>query len=92
MAKLTVKQDFFASSGGRIPYSLAKTAMKVFQKLYFKFKNYILRPVRLVFGRLNHLHVHAAIDVKHGAGNITCFFTCQEIYRSGDIFRLAQSG
>jgi len=30
VAKLTVKQDFFASSGGRIPYSIAKTAMKVF--------------------------------------------------------------
>merc|ERR1712088_1045697 len=25
-----VKQDFFASSGGRIPYSVAKTAMKIF--------------------------------------------------------------
>lgn len=30
MAKLTVKQDFFASSGGRIPYSIAKTVMKIF--------------------------------------------------------------
>lgn len=30
MAKLTVTQDFFASSGGRIPYSIAKLAMKVF--------------------------------------------------------------
>jgi len=30
VAKLTVKQDFFASSGGRIPYSVAKTAMKIF--------------------------------------------------------------
>lgn len=30
MAKLTFTQDFFSSSGGRFPYSIAKTAMKVF--------------------------------------------------------------
>merc|ERR1712109_236754 len=29
-AKLTFTQDFFSSSGGRFPYSIAKTAMKVF--------------------------------------------------------------
>jgi len=30
VAKLTFTQDFFSSSGGRFPYSIAKTAMKVF--------------------------------------------------------------
>lgn len=30
MAKLTFTQDFFSSSGGRLTYSIAKTAMKVF--------------------------------------------------------------
>merc|ERR1739838_668895 len=30
VAKLTFTQDFFSSSGGRLTYSIAKTAMKVF--------------------------------------------------------------
>merc|ERR1711994_427987 len=30
VAKLTFTQDFFSSSGGRFPYSVAKTAMKIF--------------------------------------------------------------
>merc|ERR1712024_121186 len=30
LTPLTFTQDFFASSGGRIPYSIAKTAMKIF--------------------------------------------------------------
>merc|ERR1712209_136071 len=37
-------QDFFASSGGRIPYSLAKTAMKVFIGLGVAFLIFSLLP------------------------------------------------
>merc|ERR1712110_1199091 len=37
-------QDFFASSGGRIPYSIAKTAMKVFLGLAVAFLIFSLLP------------------------------------------------
>merc|ERR1712095_184562 len=40
----TFTQDFFASSGGRIPYSLAKTAMKVFIGLGVAFLIFSLLP------------------------------------------------
>merc|ERR1712061_24082 len=40
----TFTQDFFASSGGRIPYSIAKTAMKVFLGLAVAFLIFSLLP------------------------------------------------
>merc|ERR1712213_9984 len=42
----TVKQDFFASSGGRIPYSIAKTAMKIFIGCVIVFLIFSLLPFK----------------------------------------------
>jgi len=44
VAKLTFTQDFFASSGGRVPYSIAKTAMKIFIGLSIAFLIFSLLP------------------------------------------------
>merc|ERR1712226_974651 len=44
VAKLTFTQDFFASSGGRVPYYIAKTAMKIFLGLSIAFLNFSLLP------------------------------------------------
>merc|ERR1712018_561083 len=44
VAKMGFTQDFFASSGGRIPYSLAKTAMKFFIGLGVAFLIFSLLP------------------------------------------------
>merc|ERR1711936_295416 len=44
VAKLTFTQDFFASSGGRVPYYIAKTAMKIFLGLSIAFLIFSLLP------------------------------------------------
>merc|ERR1712012_425986 len=44
VAKLTFTQDFFSSSGGRVPYSIAKTAMKIFIGLSIAFLIFSLLP------------------------------------------------
>merc|ERR1711953_24922 len=44
VAKLTFTQDFFASSGGRVPYYIAKTAMKIFLGLSIAFLIFSLPP------------------------------------------------
>merc|ERR1711997_572204 len=44
VAKLTFTQDFFASSGGRVPYYIAKTAMKIFLGLSIALLIFSLLP------------------------------------------------
>merc|ERR1712004_438151 len=44
VAKLTFTQDFFASSGGRVPHYIAKTAMKIFLGLSIAFLIFSLLP------------------------------------------------